>query len=692
MSILNKNSVKTKPVITYYIIISVFIALVVLVECFFLIKTGKPPEQISVGLPDKIIISAILIVILIVFIPHYRKIVLGYLKVKNQLDILNNAFKNIKDIEQFKHEYANIGKIISKDEHLFDLWWEFCETLIIKRQFKDGKDPHRFDIQNNPITELKNTAQVELYINENNIIESQISRSYMEAIPGVLTGLGLVGTFTAIAFALFGFDIKNMDASINTLLSGLSVKFISSLAGILTSIAFIFITVILFTSMKNDLYRLQKKLNKLFPRITSEAYLCNILEETSKNNECLSDIMQEIKEQSDNFKYFLTDMNFTDAIKNAVSDSLSKEKPDLIDAINVSIDKLDEIKCETFSKLETIKDEMISTLNNLNTGISSSISSSMRESLQNLDANLGSAIASLSESMETFKNLKQQSSADILDKMVSELKKCMTDMRESFQNQILDGSGDTIKSLQNNLKDASNYLAGVQGTFSGFMEELLAQQQQENKIRNEAVSQTINSTVQRVSAVNQSIQQSIESQNVQLNDWLHTIKTYIDEIHDNEKNVKNNYSEVLSKLETSLQTQTTTIDNLTYASEAIIESSDKLEKSTSRIVDISTSTSLVADNIADSLYASSELVTKLNSTIQLSKDSLINIQNTLVKLNNALVTNISNFADKSHEFQEQMFKDFTGNLNNLVHNLKIAVDEQKEIIEELSEQLDRIHH
>lgn len=58
------------------------------------------------------------------------------------------------------------------------------------------------------------------------------------AIPSVFTTLGVLGTFTGILFALYGFDPKDIDGSIPTLLEGMRTAFITSVLGIMGSLVF----------------------------------------------------------------------------------------------------------------------------------------------------------------------------------------------------------------------------------------------------------------------------------------------------------------------------------------------------------------------------------------------------------------------------------------------------------------------
>ena len=55
-------------------------------------------------------------------------------------------------------------------------------------------------------------------------------------LPTILYSLGILGTFMGIAIGLYSFDVNNIDKSVPTLLEGLKLAFVSSIAGIIFTI------------------------------------------------------------------------------------------------------------------------------------------------------------------------------------------------------------------------------------------------------------------------------------------------------------------------------------------------------------------------------------------------------------------------------------------------------------------------
>lgn len=61
---------------------------------------------------------------------------------------------------------------------------------------------------------------------------------FVEQAPGLITSLGILGTFTGIVLGLVNFDIDQIDQSIATLMAGLKTAFVTSILGIAIAISF----------------------------------------------------------------------------------------------------------------------------------------------------------------------------------------------------------------------------------------------------------------------------------------------------------------------------------------------------------------------------------------------------------------------------------------------------------------------
>ena len=77
-------------------------------------------------------------------------------------------------------------------------------------------------------------------------------KSFVDYTPNLLTSLGILGTFVGIVVGLSGFDPNDIDHSIPALLEGLKTAFITSLAGMGSSILFKVFSTTQFASVKKS--------------------------------------------------------------------------------------------------------------------------------------------------------------------------------------------------------------------------------------------------------------------------------------------------------------------------------------------------------------------------------------------------------------------------------------------------------
>lgn len=90
------------------------------------------------------------------------------------------------------------------------------------------------------ISDNKYKCDVSEYINEE-MIDALMKKNVYNLVPGVMTGLGILGTFVGLSFGLQNFNTGNteeIEASIAPLMNGIKVAFHTSIYGMLFSLVF----------------------------------------------------------------------------------------------------------------------------------------------------------------------------------------------------------------------------------------------------------------------------------------------------------------------------------------------------------------------------------------------------------------------------------------------------------------------
>lgn len=165
---------------------------------------------------------------------------------------LRKALKRVAELKTplVARDYQALDKFFRNETLLAGAWNEFAETL-------DLPDP-----QLEPDKRVKNSRQAEDFINHRTIYAHFINTSFCSAVPGMLTALGLLGTFISIFAALSVLRLENGEVSeIQPFINNLSGKFISSIAGIGASFIFLFFEKLFTGEINSKCHALQNALN-----------------------------------------------------------------------------------------------------------------------------------------------------------------------------------------------------------------------------------------------------------------------------------------------------------------------------------------------------------------------------------------------------------------------------------------------
>jgi methyl-accepting chemotaxis protein len=123
--------------------------------------------------------------------------------------------------------------------------------------------------------ELRRTGSAEEIFNESSLGHRIIGNRLFMATPGILTGIGVLGTFVGLALGigalnLEGSAIEDLNSSIVPLIQGSATAFSTSVWGVATSLVFVVLEKFLEGSARWPIRRLQDRLNRLVPRYLPE--------------------------------------------------------------------------------------------------------------------------------------------------------------------------------------------------------------------------------------------------------------------------------------------------------------------------------------------------------------------------------------------------------------------------------------
>lgn len=178
--------------------------------------------RVAIGIAMVLLIAGVLFVLWLIFkkwIPFYWR-----------LRRLETVVRASKDEFSFVKDFASIDEDIKRIKVVRHGWEEFKETLV----FPPEKSPEP----------IQNTSRPSNYINISEAETSGLHIKFIQAVPNYFVGLGLLFTFlglvAAIYFASKGIsaeaDIAETQRSLQKLLKAATFKFLTSIAGILSSL------------------------------------------------------------------------------------------------------------------------------------------------------------------------------------------------------------------------------------------------------------------------------------------------------------------------------------------------------------------------------------------------------------------------------------------------------------------------
>ncbi len=186
---------------------------------------------------------------------------------------VSGDLKNLNGEEGFARGFEGYDRKVNET---FGLpWTEFVETLILPESESD--DP------------IRNTSEVSRYLNDATIVSPKISSGFYQAVPNLLTGVGILGTFLGLAAGvgaassgLSSSKPAEITAALQQLLGGASLAFWTSIAGISASILFVLVERFSSRRLHVELDKWVGAIESRLERVTSEGVALKQLDQAQR--------------------------------------------------------------------------------------------------------------------------------------------------------------------------------------------------------------------------------------------------------------------------------------------------------------------------------------------------------------------------------------------------------------------------
>ena len=566
---------------------------------------------------DKIITS-IEMFLFFIFIYTTTKLIKSWFNDKKQINILSSILTKYKD-KDIGLEYNNlVAEIEKSDKNLKHIWNEFNESLI-KKETLDGKYI------------IRNSIDSEYFFNKDTMI-SHVGLKLYSAIPGILLGIGLLGTFFGLYVALVQLNVSDanqLSESIKILINMAGVKFAASIWGLGLSIVFTSIDKFLEFNLDRKLELIQKQINEMFERETAEQNLDKILVENEQQTKALNGLATSLTEK------IATEFN------------------------NILIPKIDSIN-EHFS--------------NLPNSISSSISQSLEKPLQNI-----------SDTVKNITSNQAEQSTQALETLITKFVEKIDSVAGS-QGEMLKES--TIQS-QKVLTETSNHL---NNTFKS-MNEMMLEQNKMSEFRDKKILEELNlikeSQNEMLDNLSNNVSSNMDGINKAVNENIEKLVTSVNSINE-EQSLKSSQREdiLISKIN---ELSNGLVNNIAHNQEVLENIISNFKKEVINIDNIFSKTSEKLVTIPNQIDKFSNSIDKLSNFENTQKDTTEKLQefsNNINATTQHITTMIENLKSSINEFNS-VNSNFSGTISNTKELLSHMNDDFNDLNEKNTEIVDR---
>lgn len=320
-----------------------------------------------------------------------------------------------RNIESLKHFIQNKDEIIGREN-------SSLSQIKEKKLFKDNNyvnntwDRYFHYARNNIVQGL--IPEISTIFSKYHLIDEPGRRQIAQIIPGILTALGILGTFLGLQDGISKLVLDNpelIEESIKQLTDGMSLAFISSIVGIISSMIWSHLDRRKYKEYIQVLEEFYTTFDEKFKIFTPEYYLNEVFEMQKESTEAIKHIGTDISLQL----LEIVDKNLIPGIENSMSNVITESIVPNINHINHTFENF--TNSSTENQMSTLNTMINSFNNQLNETVSISFTELEntikefakwhRETKDSLD----SLIDNIEESALNYQEISASSEAIILE-------------------------------------------------------------------------------------------------------------------------------------------------------------------------------------------------------------------------------------------------------------------------------------
>lgn len=430
----------------------------------------------------------------------------------------------INSIEKSEPEVqiAHLQSLFQRPE-LRHAWNEFEESLHPQRELENGEEK---------IVRVRATAPSASFFSEQQLVDIPLNTEFFKHLPGILTGVGIIGTFYGLMIGLNHFDPttpEQVTSSVNNLLHDVLYAFLGSAFAIFASILVTWLEKLSIAKCYKYLEKFTAALDSLYDSGVGEEYLASLVKSSSESatqarqlkeslvtdlRDMLLGLAESQKTENERLANTLSNTyresgaQFADQVSGAIENSLKSPLEKIAGAVQTASgdqsgmvqNMLQDVLTAFMAKLDTTFGQQFTNLNDM-----------MGQTVGAIQT-MQTGFATLLQDMRQVSDDSRQGSAQLIEQLLSEMK--------SGQQAMQAGLNDMLTSLQASVAKIGAEGEGAGERMARQLEKMFADSEAREKAQAEHMTAFIeaiqNSVQQGQSATMEKMAASVESLSEQL--------------------------------------------------------------------------------------------------------------------------------------------------------------------------------
>lgn len=572
---------------------------------------------------------------------------------------LKRALKQIGALRSDKGPGSFVAKEeldpVFADPYFLNVWQSYRDTLHEQR-----------DNQNH-LTRIRSTTLAENIFTAPALVDARLNAEFFKHLPGILTGIGIIGTFFGLIVGVHGFDPTQLDPKaiqqgLKALFGAVREAFVASAIAILAAMIITLIEKVLINVCCRRLEDLCRSLDSLYDAGVGEDYLAELVRAT-----------QETKTNTANLK---------DSLVNEMSELLHKITDRQIEANERMFASLGQTLESRLDKQISHSEDMSANVAGLRQDMGS-FTGGQRDALADT---LGSLITAFTDKIqETF-----GSQTHHLTEMMTTAAQSMQSIQAGFDKLVADirTSGDTERSAMSErvkalMEDMETRQAKLNSEIASFVEAIKEQVQTGNETTQKQLAYSVNEVQKSVKTLLSDMQeerrQASEVDRTRQDEFQQKSLGFVTQVEGQVSNLIEKVAETTAALK----------ENVAALNSTTINAIEKLNEGAGMVSMVADDFTKAGERITGVMKEAEALFGQLNQTGKVLSESTRSVQGALQSFASgqekftAMVEALREIIDQAKE-DTGMNKQVVADMRKMVESFGVLKDDMDEFVDGVS--------